>query len=459
MTSKPKGALAQVYSDGPAIDPAAHYDQWAETYDKDLLQTYGYRAPSFGATGLASVLEDKQARIVDVGCGTGLVGAALAELGFQKIDGVDISENMLAKAKETNAYHTLILQDVEKASVIDEATYDAVISVGAFGKGHLGPEAIPGLIAHAKPGAPVVIFMNADPFVEDNYQRHFDQWEMARLWSVLRIEDHNYMDALERPGKLVIARRAVHRTVESQKQATARYLRALGHDLKARAETAPTLLPFADDLLAATLEGPTRGPHDDTPHPTLALLPRTVRTITAPEPLKDAVAKAASVLDWKQVFDDAGGGIDRDLAAGMFAAQALGTYGVFDSTSIAVGIFLLAPNIAYPLHTHEAEEIYYVISGSLTLQHGVEGQRFTVSAGEVSRTPPHRLHGLETGDEPVLVLYAWRGDIMCKNWWWDRDENGSLRRTSWFRGHGKAWKIEASEQVTDAVYAEAHKDL
>ena len=54
----------------------------------------------------------------------------------------------------------------------------------------------------------VVIFMNAEPFIDDDYATHVAQLERSGRWIVERIEDHNYMDALDRPGKLMIAHRA-----------------------------------------------------------------------------------------------------------------------------------------------------------------------------------------------------------------------------------------------------------
>ena len=100
-----------------------------------------------------------------------------------------------------------IRQDAEKAPAPERGAYDAVICVGSFRLGHLGPEAFPNLVALARPGAPVVIFMNAERYVDQDYARHVAAFERDGVWVVTRIEDHNYMDALERPGKLILARR------------------------------------------------------------------------------------------------------------------------------------------------------------------------------------------------------------------------------------------------------------
>ena len=41
MTKKAEGKLAQVTGKDVSIDPASHYDDWAESYNHDLLSEYG----------------------------------------------------------------------------------------------------------------------------------------------------------------------------------------------------------------------------------------------------------------------------------------------------------------------------------------------------------------------------------------------------------------------------------
>lgn len=208
MARSASGKLAQVTGKDVAIDPADHYDAWAPTYEADLLGNYGYCAHRIAAAGFRELVPDPDAEIIDVGCGTGLVGLELAALGYARIDGVDISSGMLAKAAETGVYRRLIHLDAEKGQAPARDAYDGVICVGSFGLGHLGPEAFPNLIGMAKPGAPIAIFMNAEPFADEDYTSHIARLETQGLWSVLRIEDHNYMGALDRPGKLILTQRS-----------------------------------------------------------------------------------------------------------------------------------------------------------------------------------------------------------------------------------------------------------
>ena len=71
----------------------------------------------------------------------------------------------------------------------------------------MGKEDINNLIDMAKSDAPIVIFMNAEPFEEQNYIATIESLSDAGRWIIDRIEGHNYMSALERPGKLIVGKR------------------------------------------------------------------------------------------------------------------------------------------------------------------------------------------------------------------------------------------------------------
>jgi len=201
----PKGRLADVTGKDVTIKPEQHYDDWAESYDSDLLNEYGYCAHIIAVRAFAEHMKNKTASIMDVGCGTGLVGQELNAAGFTVIDGVDISSNMLEQANQSGVYRKLIHLDVEANNTAPLPHYDGVLSVGTFGQGHMGPEAMQSVSAYAKPGGLVVLFINAEPFIDMDFQSEIDQLASAGVWTLKAVEDHNYMDALTRPGKLIVA--------------------------------------------------------------------------------------------------------------------------------------------------------------------------------------------------------------------------------------------------------------
>ena len=202
---KATGKLAKVSGKNAKVDSKLLYDEWANDYDNDLINEYGYIAPKLTVDKFKALVLKKNLRIIDVGCGTGLVGQALYENGYKNIDGYDISPEMLKIAKQSKFYKELKQIDLNDKPTNLSETYDVLICVGSFGYGALEPIAIRHLIGLVKSGGLLFIFMNAEPFKSQNYQKHISKLETQSLWSVNSIDDYNYMSKLDRPGKLIIA--------------------------------------------------------------------------------------------------------------------------------------------------------------------------------------------------------------------------------------------------------------
>jgi ubiquinone/menaquinone biosynthesis C-methylase UbiE len=183
------------------------YDEWSQTYEQDLVGNLGYTGHLIAAKALASVTPNKAASIIDICCGTGLVGQELKALGYTHIDGIDISEEMLNVARPKAIYGKLVSGDLIKTTVIEAGAYQAAVCAGSFAPGHLGPECFPEIIRMVQPGSPIVIFMNGAHFVEDGYQAHIDRLAQSGVWTVIEIKAFNYMSALDRPGRLIVARK------------------------------------------------------------------------------------------------------------------------------------------------------------------------------------------------------------------------------------------------------------
>lgn len=227
-------------------------------------------------------------------------------------------------------------------------------------------------------------------------------------------------------------------------------------DAPARAGDA--VASFAAALRRINRAGAVRGPRPRLEHAAMTALDRARAAAPQDTTLPAAGAEAAVHLDWLQVFE--GGGVDPALADGMLAAQIAGSYGCFPSEEAACGLFLLAPGVVYPPHTHAAAELYVCLSGVIRIRHGVEeggaGAPIDLTPGARSVTPPHRLHALEVGPDPVLLAYVWTGALLDPIWWWEEDGVGGWRRTRWRRPPGRAWRADRVEPVTAAVMAQAH---
>ena len=151
--------IKRTYEDPPTEELMDVYAAWANDYDSDLIDGHGYRAPEDAVRGFITLASD--ARILDAGCGTGLVGLLLREAGFTRIDGADLSAEMRAIAARHGIYDRLFELDMtEDYGIAPADAYDAVISVGVFG---FGPPHVPHLhhiMGAAKKGTPVMITVN-----------------------------------------------------------------------------------------------------------------------------------------------------------------------------------------------------------------------------------------------------------------------------------------------------------
>ena len=108
------------------------YREFATRYDR-AISLENYSGPSKIAEKINDLIFDKNIKILDYGCGTGLVSEYLVKFGFSKIDGVDANQEMLNSAKEKNTMNKLILgRNTEGLKDISSNEYDIVCSAGTF---------------------------------------------------------------------------------------------------------------------------------------------------------------------------------------------------------------------------------------------------------------------------------------------------------------------------------------
>jgi len=110
---------------------AERYDEWARSYDDDLT-AWSYRAPVVVAQTFLT-RHPAASSVLDVGCGTGLVGRALRGGGFAgEVLGLDISQASLELARESGAYSTLEVADLQQPLDLEDDSVDAVVCVGVM---------------------------------------------------------------------------------------------------------------------------------------------------------------------------------------------------------------------------------------------------------------------------------------------------------------------------------------
>ena len=175
MSKKENISLSDAYSVETPDDNISLYKDWADTYDDDFVAATGYVAYQKAAKFFIEQADRPDGPVLDVGCGTGVVGIALRDGGVDIVDGIDISQAMLNQARRKKsrdgsaAYRNLIQADLTETIALDSDCYAGLVSAGTFTHGHLGPESLDELWRIAAPGAVCSIGINAMHFDDKGF--------------------------------------------------------------------------------------------------------------------------------------------------------------------------------------------------------------------------------------------------------------------------------------------------
>jgi predicted TPR repeat methyltransferase len=166
---------AALHLDGNPQNVRQFYDDWAKNYNLDTSSSE-YTGPAISARLLSQYLPAKSSRLLDAGCGTGLVGIELQNLGYDHIDGFDLSDTMAEKAIASGAYRQVLggIDMMRAAENYADANYAAILSVGVFTLGHVPPEALMVLLQLASPGGLLLISTRTHYYDETNFQLVMD---------------------------------------------------------------------------------------------------------------------------------------------------------------------------------------------------------------------------------------------------------------------------------------------
>ena len=96
----------------------------------------GYCLPFMITAWVARYVPKGKGPLLDAGCGTGLSGPYLRALGYDAIEGLDFSEEMLAIARRRNAYSELKQAVLGETLPWPDGHFAAFLSTGVFTEGH-----------------------------------------------------------------------------------------------------------------------------------------------------------------------------------------------------------------------------------------------------------------------------------------------------------------------------------
>ncbi|XP_028409812.1 methyltransferase-like protein 27 isoform X2 [Dendronephthya gigantea] len=160
-----------------------------------MVEDYGYQGPVVAVELLSQKLKEfgysNDARIVDLGCGTGLVGEQLWKNGYKNIDGVDLTPELLELAKAKEIYGSLKQGKMGspqcKELGLEENRYDAAICVGVFSVKHVPSKGFDDLLYVVKPGGLACCSMREqalnDP--KSTYQEKMEQFCKDGKWKLI----------------------------------------------------------------------------------------------------------------------------------------------------------------------------------------------------------------------------------------------------------------------------------
>jgi SAM-dependent methyltransferase len=161
VTKDVEAQLAEVYHAASQTDLAKTYDDWAASYDADMLAT-GYAHPAVICGLTSRYVSDTAAPILDAGVGTGNIGLLLSILGFTNLHGLDMSQGMLAMAKARGIYTSLHQGVLGAALDFPTNRFSCVLSTGTFTTGHAPASGFDELTRILKPEG-ILIFTVGEP--------------------------------------------------------------------------------------------------------------------------------------------------------------------------------------------------------------------------------------------------------------------------------------------------------
>ena len=170
-----------------------YYQDWTKKnkYNQDMIN-WKYTAPQETVLVLKKYALNNKCKILDAGCGTGLVGIELKKCGYSNIDGVDFSQNMLDLIPQ-DIYKKIEKVDLNKPLKFKPNMYDVIMCVGTFTYGHVKPQALDELIRITKNGCLICFTINEGIYEEYGFDNKIKELSDNKLWNVKEFFKSNYI--------------------------------------------------------------------------------------------------------------------------------------------------------------------------------------------------------------------------------------------------------------------------
>lgn len=138
--------------------------------------------------------------VLDMGCGTGLVGQYLKERGFKNVVGVDASAGMLEKAKEKEAYTELRELFLGRPDTFPEDLrnrFDVITASGILAENHLDNRLFDEMLLALKTGGYAIFATRTMYLTKYNYIEKINELTNTGKWKLVNETTFDRYDQLE----------------------------------------------------------------------------------------------------------------------------------------------------------------------------------------------------------------------------------------------------------------------
>ncbi len=193
MAQKDVGNKIPIYKLKTTDEVMKYYDEWGikNKYDQDMVE-WDYTGPKETVNTFIKYSKDKNIKILDAGCGTGLVGVELKRHNYLNIDGMDLSKKLLDLVPE-GYYQNLHQVDLNKPIKVNNNTYDAIMCVGTFTFGHVKPNALNEFIRITKNKGLICFTINEGIYEEYGFDKKIKELTDKNLWNVKEFFKSDYI--------------------------------------------------------------------------------------------------------------------------------------------------------------------------------------------------------------------------------------------------------------------------
>ena len=205
MTKKDTINKLPIYKLQTPEEVLEYYKHWTDNnkYNKDMVE-WNYTAPKETVAVVKKYASNKNFKILDAGCGTGLVGVELKKFGYSHIDGVDFSQDMLDLVPH-DIYRNLQKVDLNANLKFRDNTYDVIICVGTFTYGHVKAHALDEFIRITKDKGLICFTINEGIYKEYGFDKKIKELSDSKFWNVKEFFKSNYITSKDVRAWLCLA--------------------------------------------------------------------------------------------------------------------------------------------------------------------------------------------------------------------------------------------------------------